>query len=200
MVVVGLRIRATTPVEEEFADQIAQEIVAEAVVPDQALVRLLQEGKDALAKGQNDIALARFREHARLSHVPTEIVDGMLTAATGLEKARGAAEWARHNNQNAKKGVEDRRRAFEQALEMARKDMVADNLVAARGALRRRRRAALALLLWGLRSGRGGGRSDGRSGGRSGGCRCSGCRVRERGCLGFGLPSAFRHCCGRAKR
>jgi tetratricopeptide (TPR) repeat protein len=54
-----------------------------------------------------------------------------------LEKARSAAEWARQNNQIAKKGAEDRRRAFEQALEMARKDMVADNLVGARGALER---------------------------------------------------------------
>jgi len=137
MVVVSLRIRATTPVEENLPDQNAQETIAEAVVPDPALERLLREGKDALAKGQNDIALARFREHARLSHVPTEIVDGILTAATGLEKARGAAEWARQNNQIAKKGAEDRRRAFEQALEMARKDMVADNLVGARGALER---------------------------------------------------------------
>jgi len=137
MVVVSLRIRATTPVEENLPDQNAQETIAELVVPDPALERLLREGKEALAKGQNDIALARFREHARLSHVPTEIVDGMLTAATGLEKARSAAEWARQNNQIAKKGAEDRRRAFEQALEMARKDMVADNLVGARGALER---------------------------------------------------------------
>ena len=45
MVVVSLRIRATTPVEENLPDQNAQETIAEVVVPDPALERLLREGK-----------------------------------------------------------------------------------------------------------------------------------------------------------
>lgn len=104
---------------------------------DLSLEKTRKEGMEALAQGKADVALARFREHARLRQVPDEVVEGLVAAASSREKANSLAEIAKAREQGARQAGLDRRGAFALALEMARKGLAADDLVAARGSIER---------------------------------------------------------------
>lgn len=104
---------------------------------EEALGRTLREAKDALAQGKTDAALAKFREHARLRQVPDEVIEGLVSIVGAREKARGLAEVAKAREEAARQATLDRKGAFSLALEMARKSLAADDLVAARGSIER---------------------------------------------------------------
>lgn len=104
---------------------------------EEGLERSLREGREALAQGKADIALARFREHARLRQVPDEVVDGLVSAVAEKEKAQARAEIAKAREQAILQGALDRKGAFTLALDMARRSLAADDLVAARGSIER---------------------------------------------------------------
>lgn len=104
---------------------------------EEGIERTLKEAREALAQGKTDAALAKFRENAKLRQVPDEVVDGLVSAASAREKARGLADVAKAREEAIRQASLDRKGAFALALEMARKSLAADDLVAARGSIER---------------------------------------------------------------
>ena len=117
------------------AEKAREEKAATSVEED--LERSLKEGTEALALGKTEVALAKFREHAKLRQVPDEVIEGLVSAVSAKEKAQGLVEIAKAREQAILQAALDRKGAFALALEMARKNLAADDLVAARGAIER---------------------------------------------------------------
>jgi len=113
--------------------------MAPEAAPDNSreLERSLREGREALASGNSEVAMGRFREHARLRQVPDEVISGLVEMSATKEKAKAAVEIAAAREQALGQAAMDRKAAFGLALEMARKGLAADDLVAARGAVER---------------------------------------------------------------